>query len=145
MWKTAFKKFERVWSTYPYPFKFLKAVFHKFYLAHPWILSRICCYCNNRLNSVMAVDLVLIWGKWVYFLVHRIIMSGINEYRMWLKLKNISRCTLPWLWQIKYSNHWLEVCYSAINMGKIQTHAFTNTWNALCDLVPLVQFEERAV
>ena len=130
MWKTAFKKFERVWSTYPYPFKFLKAVFHKFYLAHPWILSRRCCYCNNWLNSVMVVDLVLTWGKWVCLLVHRIITRGINEYKMWLKLKNISLCTLPWLWQIKYSNHWLEGSYSTINMGKVQTHAFANTWDA---------------
>ena len=35
-WKTAFKKIEGLWSALsrPYPFKFLKAVFHKFYLVY---------------------------------------------------------------------------------------------------------------
>ena len=28
-----------VYLSRPYPFKFLEAVFHKFYLVHPWILT----------------------------------------------------------------------------------------------------------
>ena len=40
LWKTALKEFEGVWSAWsrPYPFEFLKAVFHKFYLVHSWYL-----------------------------------------------------------------------------------------------------------
>ena len=38
LWKTTFKKFERIWSALgrPYPFKFLKTPFYKFYLVHSW-------------------------------------------------------------------------------------------------------------
>ena len=43
-WKTAFKKFQGVWSTYAddIPQSFLKAVFHKIYLGHSCILCPIC-------------------------------------------------------------------------------------------------------
>ena len=36
LWKTAFKKFEEVWSALSFhiPSNFLKVVFHKFYLVH---------------------------------------------------------------------------------------------------------------
>ena len=41
MWKKAFKKHEMIWWLgIPNHFKcFIKAVFHKFYLVHSWILS----------------------------------------------------------------------------------------------------------
>ena len=41
--KTAFKKFQVLRSDWvrPYRFTFLKAVFHKFYLVHSWILCPI--------------------------------------------------------------------------------------------------------
>ena len=40
LWKTAFKKFERIWSAWADNIlsNFLKAVFHKFYLVHSGIL-----------------------------------------------------------------------------------------------------------
>ena len=45
MWKTAFKKFEDIWSSFdrPYtPSNFLKALFHKFCLVHSWIIWLRC-------------------------------------------------------------------------------------------------------
>ena len=43
LWKTAFKKFQVLRSAWvrPYRLTFLKAVFHKFYLVHSWILCPI--------------------------------------------------------------------------------------------------------
>ena len=42
--KTAFKKFEGIWSAKAYhlPSIFLKAVFHKYYFVHSWILYPNC-------------------------------------------------------------------------------------------------------
>ena len=43
LWKTAFIKFEVIWSALAHQItsNFLKAVFHKFQLVHPWILTPI--------------------------------------------------------------------------------------------------------
>ena len=35
----------------PYPFKFFKTVFHKFYLVHSWILCPKCFYAYHSLHS----------------------------------------------------------------------------------------------
>ena len=45
MWKTAYKKFEEIWSA------FLKAGFHQFYLVHSW---RLCPICSRPHNSNTA-------------------------------------------------------------------------------------------
>ena len=45
MRKTAFKKFEGIWSA------FLKADFHKFYLVHSW---RLCPICSRSHDSNTA-------------------------------------------------------------------------------------------
>ena len=57
MWKTAFKNFEVIWSAWPYS-HFLEAVFHKFYLAHSWILCHICLY-DTLLDFYIAFNLQL--------------------------------------------------------------------------------------
>ena len=43
LWKTGFKKFERIWSaeSVHIPSNTLKAAFHKIYLVHSWILCLI--------------------------------------------------------------------------------------------------------
>ena len=46
LWKTALKKFQGIWSAYPSIF--LKAVFHKIYLVHSWIL---CLKCLTDLTN----------------------------------------------------------------------------------------------
>ena len=45
MWKTAYKKFEEIWSA------FLKADFHQFYLIHSW---RLCPICSRPHDSNTA-------------------------------------------------------------------------------------------
>ena len=37
-----------VYLSRPYPFKFLEAVFHKFFLVHPWILGLIFSFFYQR-------------------------------------------------------------------------------------------------
>ena len=64
MCKTAFKKFEMIWSvkTDCINSNFLKAVFHKFYLFHSWILCLTCfvvfypnCFWTNILRDNLIV------------------------------------------------------------------------------------------
>ena len=56
-WKTAFKNFEGIWSAEADHILsiFLKAVFHKFYLVHSWIL------CLMYWQTILVWGLVSIW------------------------------------------------------------------------------------
>ena len=36
------------------------------------------------------------------------IKGKMNRHIIWLKLNNLSCCTLLWFWQIKYSSQWLD-------------------------------------
>ena len=56
---TIFKKFEGVWSALgiPYPFKFLKAVFHKFYMVYSWILCPI-----SLPVAQISINVIMIYG-----------------------------------------------------------------------------------
>ena len=51
MWKTAFKKFEGVWSAS----NFFKGSHHKFYLVHSWILCPICFF-HSEYFSIQIYD-----------------------------------------------------------------------------------------
>ena len=65
MWKTAFKKLEVIWSAGAghITWNVLKAVFHKFYLVHTWILCHKCLsvYIN------IIVTLFLIYNSIILF------------------------------------------------------------------------------
>ena len=53
MRKTAFKKIEGIWSVTDHiPSNFLKAVFHKLYLVHSWVLCPISLYIRIQALSL---------------------------------------------------------------------------------------------
>ena len=53
LWKTAFEKFEE-----HIPSNFLKAVFHKFYLVHSWILCPIYNPAKYLKSNLPKVDIL---------------------------------------------------------------------------------------
>ena len=68
MWKTAFKKFEVIWSATS---DFLKAVFHKVYLVHSWILCPICWYpawshSRVKCSAFKRIKMILLMMFWPF-------------------------------------------------------------------------------
>ena len=57
------------------------------------------CYCNNQFHSITTRDLVVAWKKWF-----DLKLNALYEHRIWFNLQNLSFCTLPWFWQIKYGS-----------------------------------------
>ena len=80
LWKTAFKRFEGVWSTLRFhtPSHFLKVVFHKFYLVHSWIL---CPLYSTSLQTFCYKSHLRPFGS-SYWITCKVVL-GLQQFSWW--------------------------------------------------------------
>ena len=138
MWKAAFKKFEGIWSAW----NFLKAVFHKFYLVHSWIvgLNHISIvlqgYSSLQLKNICLRIQLFINNKKLRYSKTCMFCTCCNNcdtlHKIWYHLYNLKT--------LKRS---MEECFHVFKLYKwyqitqrifFWTQDATVLWNNLCPL-----------